>query len=119
MLVCTRSDINEVSICVELHERSELVQGVRRHARDNPDIPLQLEIVRVEYCVRLPLFSHIARVLECGELCSERFEWFNVREGRTFRHLPSSKRYEDQELAKVELIALILSFAAIQFQLVD
>jgi hypothetical protein len=69
----------------------------------------------VEYHVRLPLFSHIARVPEHGELHSEWLEWLNVWEGRTFRHLPSSKCYEDQQLAEMELIALILSFATIQF----
>jgi hypothetical protein len=31
--------------------------------------------------VRLPLFSHITRVLERGELRSERLEWLNVDPG--------------------------------------
>jgi hypothetical protein len=119
MLVCLGSDINEVLICTELHERYESVQGVQCHARDNFNGTLQLHVVCMEYYVRLPMFSHIVRVLERGEIHSEWFEWLNVREGCTFRHLPSSKCYEDHEPTKVELIALILSFVAIQFQLAD
>jgi hypothetical protein len=78
MLNCTCSDINKVSICVELHEGSEPVQGVRHHTRDSPNIPLQLEIVCVKYYIQLPLFSHIARVSERGELRSEWFKQLNV-----------------------------------------
>jgi hypothetical protein len=48
MLICSRRDIDEVSICVELHERYEPIQGVWHHARDNFDGLLQLEIVCVE-----------------------------------------------------------------------
>jgi hypothetical protein len=59
MLIFLRSDMDEVLIYVELHERSELVQGVWHHARDNFDGLLQLEIICVEDHVQLPLFSHI------------------------------------------------------------
>jgi hypothetical protein len=65
----------------------------------------------VKDCIRLPLFSHIARVPERGELRSKWLEWLNVWEGRTFWHLPRNKHDEDQEPAKVELVALILCFA--------
>jgi hypothetical protein len=67
----------------------------------------------------MPLFSHIARVQEHGELHSKWLKWLNIQEGRNFRHLPSSKRYEDQHPAKMELIALMLSFMEIQFKLVE
>jgi hypothetical protein len=67
----------------------------------------------MKYHIQLPLFYHIAQVRECGEIPSEQLEWLNVQEGRTFWHFPSGKCDEDQEPTKVELIALILSFAAI------
>jgi hypothetical protein len=63
--------------------------------------------------VRLPLFSHITRVPECGELHSEWLERLDVQEGYTFWYFPSGKCDEDQEPSKVELIALILSFATV------
>jgi hypothetical protein len=113
MLICVHGDINEVLICMKLHEGSEPMQVFWHHVRDRFDNPLQLEIICMKDCVRLPLFSHITRVLEHGELCNERLEWLNVQEGRTFHHLPSGKCVEDQEPAKVELIALILSFGLV------
>jgi hypothetical protein len=39
------------------------------------------------------------------------FEWFNIREGRTFRHLIGIKGDKDQEPAEMEILALILGFA--------
>jgi hypothetical protein len=119
VLIYVRGDINEVSIYEELHEGSEPMQGVWCHVRDNFDSPLQLDIIGMKYRVRLPLFSHIARVPKHGECLSEQIKQRNFWEGRTFQHFPSGKCDEDQDLAKVELIALIPSFAAIQFNLVD
>jgi hypothetical protein len=78
MLVFSHNDINEVLICMEIHERYESVHGVWHHTRENYDGPLQFHIVCMEYCVRFPLFSHIARVPERGELHNEWFEWLNV-----------------------------------------
>jgi hypothetical protein len=113
VLIYARSDINELSIYAELHEGSEPMKGVWCHARDNFNIPLQLEIIGMKDRIRLPLFSHIARVPKHSELRSERLERLNVWEGHTFQHLPSGKCDEDHELAKVELIYLILSFAVV------
>jgi hypothetical protein len=67
----------------------------------------------MKYYVLLPLFSHIARVPERGELRRKWFEWLNIREGCTFQNLSRNKCYDDQEPAEVELIALILSFAIV------
>ena len=67
----------------------------------------------MEYHVQLPLFSHIALIPVRSEIRSEQLEWLNVREGRTLRLLPSCKRDEDQEPAKVKLIALILCFTTV------
>jgi hypothetical protein len=67
----------------------------------------------------MTLLFHISRLAEHGELCNKWLERLNVWEGHTFWHLPSGKRDEDHEPAKVELIALILSFATIQFELVN
>ena len=100
---------------MELHKRPEPVQGVRCHTREGLNIPPKLQVVGMKYCVQLPLFSHIVQIPEHGELCSEWLEWLDVREGHTFHYLSSSKHDEDQEPTKVELIALILSFTAIQF----
>jgi hypothetical protein len=63
--------------------------------------------------IRLPLFSHISRVPDHGELRSEWLKQIDVQEGHTFRHFPRGKCDEDQEPAKVELIALIPSFAGV------
>jgi hypothetical protein len=65
--------------------------------------------------VQLPLFSHVTRVPESSELCNERLEWFNVREGHTFQNLTRKKCDGDQEPTKVELVALILHFTTVQF----
>jgi hypothetical protein len=102
-------------ICAELHKGPKTIQGVRCHTRKRINSHLQLQVVGMEYYIRLPLFPHIALILECGELHSKLLEQINVREGCTFHHLPSSEHDQDQQLAKMELIALILSFETIQF----
>jgi hypothetical protein len=63
--------------------------------------------------VRLPLFVNITQIPKCGELRGKWLKWLDVREGHTFRHLPGNKGDEDQELAKVKLIALILRFVLV------
>jgi hypothetical protein len=63
--------------------------------------------------VRLPLLSHVTRAPERGELHNEQLEQFHVQEGRISQHLLRNKHDEDQELAKVELIALILCFTIV------
>jgi hypothetical protein len=63
--------------------------------------------------VQEPLFIHITRVLQCGELHGKRIERINIREGHTFQNIPGNKGDEDQEPAKVKLIALILCFVAV------
>jgi hypothetical protein len=69
--------------------------------------------------VRLPLFAHITRVPERGELRSKGLEWLDIWEGRTFRHFPTNKHDEDQESAKMEFIALIMCFMVVQFNLIN
>jgi hypothetical protein len=83
------------------------------------DGSLQLKLICVKNNIRLPLFVHITLVPECGELCSKWLKRFNIQEGRTFWHLPGNKGDEDQELAKVKLVALILFFTTIKFQLIN
>jgi len=78
MLIYSRSDIDEVSIYVELHEGLEPLQGVWHHARFIFDIPLHLEIICVKYYIQLPLFSHIAQVTKRGELHSKWLDRLNV-----------------------------------------
>jgi hypothetical protein len=85
--------------------------------RFNFDGSLLLEVIRVKNNIRLPLFSHITRVLEHGELHKKHFEWLDVQEGFNFWHFPRNKHNEDKELAKMEFIALILCFVAIQFKM--
>jgi hypothetical protein len=73
----------------------------------------------VEDSVRLPLLHHIARVPQGGEPRGQWFRWLDFWEGRSFRHLPSNKGNEDQQLAEVKLVALFLCFMKILLQLVD
>jgi hypothetical protein len=63
--------------------------------------------------VQLPLFVHITRVPQGSELRNKCLEGFNVREGRTFRHLPDNKGDKDQKPTEVELIAMILHFTTV------
>jgi hypothetical protein len=49
--VCVRSDINKMPIYVELHKGPEPVQSVRHHTREILNIPLQLQVVGMEYSV--------------------------------------------------------------------
>jgi hypothetical protein len=83
------------------------------------DGSLQLKVICVKNNVRLPLFAHISRVPEHGELHIKQLEWLDVQEGRTFWHFPSNKRNEDQEPTKMKFISFILCFVAIQFKLIN
>jgi hypothetical protein len=74
---------------------------------------LQLKVVRMKNNIQLPLFSHITRIPQRSELREKWLERFNIREGCTFRHHPGNKGDKDQEPAKVEIVALILLFAAV------
>jgi hypothetical protein len=49
MFVSMRSDINKMSLCVELQKWSEHVKGVRCHTRERLNSPLQLQVVGLEH----------------------------------------------------------------------
>jgi hypothetical protein len=67
----------------------------------------------------MPLFSHIARVPEHGELCRKLLEWIDFWKGRTFHCFPRKKYDEDKDPTKMEFIALILCFMVVQFKLIN
>jgi hypothetical protein len=51
MFVSSRSDINKMSICVELHKWFEPVQGIWCHERVRLNSPIQMQVIGVEHCV--------------------------------------------------------------------
>jgi hypothetical protein len=72
-----------------------------------------VKVICLKNKILLPLFVHITGVLECGELGRKRLEQFNIHKVHTFQHLPGNKGDEDQEPAKVKLVALILCFMTV------
>ena len=88
MLICACCDVGEVTICVEFHQRSKPMKRVGCNAWCIlNDIP-QLNVVCMEDGIGLPLFVHVVGVPQRTELCGQWFKGLDVREGRTFQHLP-------------------------------
>jgi hypothetical protein len=73
----------------------------------------------VEHRIGLPLFFHVARILERSELRGQWFGRLNFREGLSFQHLSSNEGNENHQPTKMKLVALVLCFVTILLQLVD
>jgi hypothetical protein len=80
VLICTRCDVGEVTICAEFHQRYKPMKCVWCDAQYRLNGILQLSVLIMEYKIRLPLFVHVARVPQRTELCDQWFEGFDLRE---------------------------------------
>jgi hypothetical protein len=81
--------------------------------RFNFDGSLQLKVICVKNNIRLPLFVHITRLPKCGELHRKCLEWVNICKCHAFQHILGNKGNEDQEPAKLKLVALIMCLAIV------
>jgi hypothetical protein len=113
MLVSARCDIDKMVVLVEFHQGSKPVKCVWAYAMCGLYRYLQLVIIHVEHEILLPLIVHVIGVPQCIELRDHGFKWLDVREGRSFRHIPCDKSDQDKKLAEVKFVSLILCFPAI------
>jgi hypothetical protein len=67
----------------------------------------------------MPLLHHVAQIPEGSEPHGQCFERLDFREGFFLRHLPSDEGKENQQLAEVKLISLVLCFMTLLLQLVE
>jgi hypothetical protein len=115
MLISMHCDIDEMAVCAEFHQGPEPVESIWGYGRFRLDSSLQLVVIGVDDGILLPLLVHVTGVPQCTELCSQRFNGLDVREGCTFRHLPCNKSNQDEKPVEVELISLVMRFPAVQF----
>jgi hypothetical protein len=119
VFVPAHSDVNEVHVYMELCKWPEPMECIQCHAREGFNGPLHLQVIGVEHRIGLPFLHHVARIPEGSEPRNQWFRRLDFREGRSLRHLPNNEGNENQQLAKVKLVALVLCFATVLLQLVD
>ena len=83
-------------VCIEFHQGSKPVECVRGYTRLGLDSGLQLGVISVEDGILLPLLVHVTGVPQRTKPRGQWFKGIDVREGRTFRHIPGNERDQDQ-----------------------
>ena len=64
--------------------------------------------------IGLPLFVHVARVPQHTELHDQWFEGFDLQKSGSLGQFPSDESNEYEQLAKVELIPLVLRLSTVK-----
>jgi hypothetical protein len=109
VLICVCCDVGEITICTEFHQRLKPMKGVRCNAWCRLNGIPQMSVVCMEDDIRLPLFVHVVGVPQCTELRGQGFDGFDLQKHGSLGKFPC----DEGQLAKVELIPLVLRLSTI------
>jgi hypothetical protein len=93
ILINACCDIDEMVVLSKFHQWPKPLECVRGYTRLILESGLYLGVISVEDDISLPLFFHVAGVPQHTKIHGQWFKGLDVREGRTFWHIPSDEHY--------------------------